>query len=388
VATLSDVPRMRVLHVIAEVAKVRGGPVSALAGIIDLGDRLGWESTIVCVRGAGLEHPFPPSVTIVRADVSFPARFVRSRAGLRWLEQHADEFDLVVLHEIWPLFVLEAGRLLASKGANYIVMPHCSLDPLDLAKKRWQKRVLGRSHVRRTLAGARAIVTATVREATRLEAFGARVTTATLPLPVPVDPAVGDRVAFRERLEVEADAFVVLFLGRIDPKKGIDILIRAVALCARNTPELILAVVGAGDAAYEQELVALARSTGLVPRVRFLGFADPQVRADAFAGSDLFALTSRYENFGMAVVEAMHAGVPVLVSGDVFLADDISTWGAGHVCGANVPSAASELARILARRDRLPAVADAGRAFASTLCPELLTSRYAEVFTPLARELV
>ncbi|MFO0991224.1 MAG: glycosyltransferase [Hyphomicrobiales bacterium] len=103
----------------------------------------------------------------------------------------------------------------------------------------------------------------------------------------------------------------LMSLGRLDPKKGLENLIAAVALLGG---EVTLDIYGRGEPAYEESLIKLARGYDVADRVRFWGHVDGAAKSKAFAQADLFVLPSHSENFAMVVAEAMAHGVPAIVS--------------------------------------------------------------------------
>jgi len=135
----------------------------------------------------------------------------------------------------------------------------------------------------------------------------------------------GDRAAARAALGLSAGELILLCVGRMEPLKGMDALIRAAALLAGRRPDLRgrlrVALVGgdgesrpAGWNAEQRRLNALRHELGIADRVSFLG-AQPQEQLPAFfAAADVVAVPSHYESFGMVALEALAAGAAVVAS--------------------------------------------------------------------------
>jgi glycosyltransferase involved in cell wall biosynthesis len=124
----------------------------------------------------------------------------------------------------------------------------------------------------------------------------------------------------------------LLFLSRLHPKKGLPLVLEALALArARSDVQLSLTVAGGGDGAYVGELRALAARLGVADLVYWTGHVEGAAKSALLAGADLFVLPSAQENFGIAVAEAMAAGLPVLVSHEVALSAEVREAGAGAV---------------------------------------------------------
>jgi glycosyltransferase involved in cell wall biosynthesis len=170
------------------------------------------------------------------------------------------------------------------------------------------------------------------------------------------------------------------YLGRIDPKKNVDLIIDAVGTL---TEDVSLVVAGRGDPQLEESL--RRRADRLLPgRATFVGWVGGSEKSAFLAGIDTLVMPSEYECFGVAAVEALAAGVPVIVSDRVGVAEIIRT----HEVGVVVPPTAAAIAGALRRYLDDPAcrTADANRARAAALADASFTahgSRLVEVYTHL-----
>jgi glycosyltransferase involved in cell wall biosynthesis len=124
---------------------------------------------------------------------------------------------------------------------------------------------------------------------------------------------------FHERFPETRGRRIVLFLSRLHFKKGLDLLIPAFARVASEDPDLHLVIAGPDDGMLDQ-CKAWARRDGVAERVSFTGMLRGEDKLAAFAAASVFALPSYSENFGIAVVEAMAAGLPVVIS------DQVNIW--------------------------------------------------------------
>lgn len=141
----------------------------------------------------------------------------------------------------------------------------------------------------------------------------------------------------------------LLFLGRIDPKKGIENLLTACQGLSNADRPWSLTIAGSGDAAYTAGLVENARNLGLREQVRFVGEVRGQAKTDLFAASDLAVFPSHTENFAMVVAEALAHGVPVIASKG-------TPWSGveAHGCGLWVENDPATLAAAIERMSRMP----------------------------------
>ncbi len=134
---------------------------------------------------------------------------------------------------------------------------------------------------------------------------------------------------------------MVLFMSRIHFKKGLDLLVPAFAKA--GVPESVLVIAGPDTDGYAATVDALVKERGLSDRVIFAGMLKGAERIAALADADLFVLPSRQENFGIAVVEALAAGCPVIVSDQVNIHQEITAAGVGGVVPLDIPALAAEI---------------------------------------------
>ncbi|MFN7134292.1 MAG: glycosyltransferase, partial [Myxococcales bacterium] len=211
------------------------------------------------------------------------------------------------------------------------------LQPWSLAQKRWKKRPYWTLVERPRLANAAALHATSEMERTDLERLVPGVPVVVVPNGVDLPPAV----------QVPRDPRQVVFLGRLHPKKGLDILVTALARVARTFPDVHAVVAGPDDAAEWPRIERLLEGMSPRPRVRYVGEVKGEHKFRLLAQSAVFALPSHAENFGQAVVEAMSVGTPVLVSRN-------TPWSSVEARGAgawleNTPEAFAEgLCRVLA----------------------------------------
>jgi glycosyltransferase involved in cell wall biosynthesis len=150
-----------------------------------------------------------------------------------------------------------------------------------------------------------------------------------------------DRGFLRQRFSQIGERRIVLFLSRIHPKKGLDLLVEAFARA--GTAGRVLVITGPDCDGYEAEIRRLVRARNVDESVIFTGPLYGRDRIAALRDADLFALPSHQENFGIAVVEALAAGVPVLISDQVNIYREIQEENVGGVVRMDV----DELARAL-----------------------------------------
>jgi glycosyltransferase involved in cell wall biosynthesis len=157
------------------------------------------------------------------------------------------------------------------------------------------------------------------------------------------------------------------FLARIDPKKNLDLLIRALAIVGDDV-ELVVA--GDGPAPYVQQLKQLAHELGVSSRITWLGFIGSEAKSDFLGTIDVLAMPSDYECFCISVVEALSAGVPVVVSPRVAVSDVVAAHEAGLIVRPQSDSIAAALSRLTSSPALLEKLGNATRSAAAEFSVE------------------
>jgi glycosyltransferase involved in cell wall biosynthesis len=208
-------------------------------------------------------------------------------------------------------------------GRPYVVTPRGMLDPWTLQRSAWKKQAVGRLFENEHLRRAACLRALTAAEAEAFRAHGLTNPIAVVPNGVEIDTA--------ESLTTRAgDAPVILFLGRLDPKKGVEELLQAWATVQARPigSGWTLQVTGWGDAAYVSHLQRLANDLSPGPTVSFTGPLFGAAKAMAFRNASGFILPSFSEGLPMAVLEAWSWGLPVLMTAECNVAEGFATGAA------------------------------------------------------------
>jgi glycosyltransferase involved in cell wall biosynthesis len=186
-----------------------------------------------------------------------------------------------------------------------------------------------------------------------------------------------------------ADRRVILFLARLDPMKNLEAVIDAMAGSPTLRASCALVIAGTGEPRYVASLKARAAAAGLSERTLWLGHVEGLQKRAAFAAADVFVLPSFMENFGIAAVEALLAGVPCLLGEDVAIAREVERAGAGVVVSPQPAAVMQALESILRSSDRLEmarrARRFAEREFSVEVMTERLVALYESIRAPRAR---
>ena len=155
---------------------------------------------------------------------------------------------------------------------------------------------------------------------------------------------------------------ILLFLGRLNFKKGLDLLAQAYGKVARMTNKVHLVIAGPDDEGYGQRVRQWLSAEGVLERTTFTGMLEGQAKLAAFRDADFFVLPSYSENFGIAVVEAMACGVPVLISDKVNIWREVETHQAGKVLPCNAERFAETILTWLDHPERTQQMGHNGKA--------------------------
>jgi glycosyltransferase involved in cell wall biosynthesis len=260
----------------------------------------------------------------------------------RRLQQSVSEFDVVHTHAsyLWPLWT--AAREARRAGVPYVVSTRGMLEK-DLIERKsaiWKSALIG--FVEKTnLEGAAAVHVTSRREADEAEAFGFRLRRVS-EIPNGVDFERVDAGATPAVAALVAGAPYVLFLGRINWKKGLDRLIEAMA----HAPGVRLVIAGNDEERYQPALEAIVSRLGIGDRVSFAGPVHGGDKTALIAGARALVLPSYSENFGNVVLEAMAAGRPVIVSREVGLAQLVDATASGVVTRGGPEDLGAAIARL------------------------------------------
>jgi len=316
----------------------------------------------------------------------WPTRFAFAPDLGRALATEISSFDIVHVHSVYVYTSVLAARLARSRRIPYIVRPHGSFMPHLRRRSRLAKSVFHRFVGRPIWDAASAIHYTSERE--RDEAADIRIEAPAMVIPLGVDisqfaelPARG---SFRAAFPSVGTGPLIVYLGRLAPRKGIDLLIRAFAEIAPATPESHLVVAGPDEFGYENVLKQELERLGLRGRVSMPGLVTGQTKASLLADADIWVLPSLGENFGIAVVEALAAGCPVLISSKVDVLQELGDRRAVEVCEPEVASIRTALDQLLRDGERRAEMSNRARRAAGLLSWEARIGPLVDLYSRLA----
>jgi len=255
---------------------------------------------------------------------------------LPWLKKQGGDYDRVIVNGIWQYLSFAAWRRYAGSSIPYYVFPHGMLDP-------WFKETFPLKHLKkwlywpwaeyRVLRNAAAVIFTSEEERSqaRKSFWLYRCREKVSPLGVEAPPISSNaKSEFLSRYPQLQNTRIFLFLGRLHPKKGCDMLLEAFAQM-RSNDSISLILAGPDQVGWESDLRRQVTRLNLTNRVVFTGMLEGSMKQGAFANAEAFVLPSHQENFGISVVEALAARVPVLISNRVNIWPEIEADRAGYV---------------------------------------------------------
>ena len=328
---------MNILHLIGSVSSATGGPVE---GIKQLGTTLtsqGHRVEIASLDAPGsscladcplLVYPLGPG----KFTYAFSDRLIP------WLRENRSRYDAVIVNGIWQFHSFAAWQALRNSDTAYVVFTHGMLDP-------WFKKRYPLKHIKkwmywpwaeyRVLRDAAAVLFTCEEE--RLLArqsfwlYHCKEIVVNYGTARPSGDPQLEMADFLSAYPELRGKKLALFIGRIHPKKGCDILIEAFAktLAADSSWEIVIA--GPDQVGWQKKLQSQANQLGLGSRITWAGMLHGPKKWGALRAAEIFVLPSHQENFGIAVAEALAVGTPVLISDRVNIWREIQADGAGLV---------------------------------------------------------
>ena len=332
---------MKLLHVIQSVNPQHGGPIEGIRQQARQHKHQGIFVEITSLDSVDdnfLAFPntpvYPCKLTFL--DNIFPVSL------LKWLKLNHSSYDAIILNGIWGFHLLACWLALRKSLTPYYIFCHGMLDP-------WFKNTYPVKHLKKWLIWPWAIYPV-IRDAEALfftceqEKFLAResfwlydcqevvIDYGTEGIPNPEEDFSREFLDQHPQLD---DKQVFLFLGRVHPKKGPDLLIKSISLLQKegywNSVKMQVVMAGPADSQYARRLVNIAKKLGISDAIYWTGMITGIQKWGAFQAADVFILPSHQENFGISVAEALSCGIPVLISQKVNIHAEIEQDGAGLV---------------------------------------------------------
>jgi glycosyltransferase involved in cell wall biosynthesis len=330
---------MRILHCILSINPAGGGPVEGIRQLSSIFTKANHQLEVASLDAP--ESQFLSSFPVPVHPLG-PARlkYGYSKRFKEWLRQNVGRFDIVVVNGIWGYNSFAVWQTLRNSAIPYVVFTHGMLDP-------WFKNEYPLKHLKKclywpfaeywVLRQASAVLFTSdderllARKSFRPYRVNEQVVTYGTGGPKD-DQETKDHIFFNQFPELKGKQ-LLLCVGRIHPKKGCDLAIRAFAQILASDASWHLVMAGPDQVGWKSDLNVLAKELNIHDRITWTGMIAGKLKWSAFGASDVFLLPSHQENFGIVVAEALACGVPTLIT------DKVNIWREVHSAGAGLIAA-------------------------------------------------
>lgn len=295
---------MRVIHVVPAISEEASGASYAVVRLCDA--LIAEKQTVTLAALDWAPMPLQPNFLKAFPLGWGPRRLGRSTAMRRWLSAQtaSRSVDLIHNHGLWMMPNVYSGQVARQQDTPLVVSPHGTLSQWAMESGSSIKRVFWPVLQRPALAATTCFHATAKSEYEEIRRMGFFQPVAIIPNGVDIPDLLP---------KTQEGSRTLLFLGRIHPVKGLDVLLPAWGMVQDRFPEWKLRIVGPDNDGYLAQMQQLASELRL-ERIEFGGALYGKQKALAYGQADLFVLPSYSENFGMTVAEALAAGTPAIVT--------------------------------------------------------------------------
>jgi glycosyltransferase involved in cell wall biosynthesis len=371
---------MKILFIVPyyKPAYIYGGPIVVISLLAENLVLLGHDVTVYSSRANGkseLDVESNKEVLVDGVKVIYFDRLTKDNTNIspqlwRFLYKTVNAFDVVHIHTWWNFLVLGAALICKNKNIKPVVSPHGMLSDYIFYKrhamaKKWIHKVIGKSllenswlHVSTPMEWSESIKV----------------------IPKWEGGIIPNLIEFSNQLyeKQKNPEFYIGFLSRIDPKKGLDVLIKALA--GVSLPYKLF-IAGSGESDYVRSLEKLSIKCGNNDKIKWVGWKDGQEKFDFLTQMDLFALTSHSENFAVVVIESLSVGTPVLISRNVGLSRFVEDADYGWITDMDFVNISQKITKLIADKDKIEKTnAEAPGVIKKAYEKGFLTGQYLELY--------
>ena len=315
---------MKILFVIPALGSVYGGPSQCVLDLAQALGRQGVELDIVATTANGATRLNVPTQTWIqekfyRIQYFSYWNFIDYKFSwslTRWLFQNISNYDLVHTHTIFCYPTLPAYWACQFYQIPYIMTPHGMLEPWALAYKSWKKTPYFKLIEKPALQRASAIQMLASTEANNIKQLGLKSPLVIIPngiyqedfqdLPSPE--------IFYQQFPETRHKRSIIFLGRIDPKKGLDLLAIAFGTVHAQFPETHLILAGPDNIGFSPTVKGYFSEVNCLEAVTFTGMLTGSLKYAALAAADIYVAPSYSEGFSVSVLEGLTSGLPCIIT--------------------------------------------------------------------------
>ena len=332
---------MKILHVISSLNPINGGPVESVKNFCKYYKLFNEDVEIVCSdepHDKWLKDPRLPKVHAL-GPVKF--KYSLNFKLLKWFKNNIKKYDVLVINGIWQFHSFASWRYCKKNKIPYVLFLHGMLDPYfnkgNILKK--IKKILYWFLIESKILrdAYRVLFTSKLERKLAYKSFSPyKINEYDLGYGV---EGIPKSYNFKNNLFIKKynlkNRKYLLYLGRLDKKKGLDLLIKSFAIINKIDKNLILVLAGSRNDYLTKNLMNLINDNSLKKNIVITGPIYGNLKWGALANCDVLCLTSHQENFGLVIAEALSCSKPVLITNKINIYDKINHYKAGLVCEDN-----------------------------------------------------
>lgn len=355
---------MKVLHIAASLSYEWGGPTKVVAGLTEALAKKGIEITVFAPITDELKFAQINGVNVQIFKQSFPARIWTSCSLelARAVEREISKFDLIHIHEIWhhPQFIAYKAAIKA--GKPYIITIHGELEPWCLSNKKIRKKVVSFLFQKKIIEDASALHALTQEEIKNISNYAENNNIFLIPNGIVIEEfeELSNEDCIKDMYPEIKDKKVILFLGRIHPKKGLELLIKAFSRIAKDRNDVCLLIVGPDSEGYQHTIEKICKTEGILNSVIITGMLIGRKKLAALRVANLFVLPSHSEGFSISILEALACGLPVVITKECNF-PEVEKMGAGRVIERDVEQLSNNLIELLENPELCKTMGEKGK---------------------------
>lgn len=326
---------MKILHICAYTWAI-GGPAKMIFDHTRVHAAEGHQVTILTpVSADDVIYETAPGVVVVPVPRHWFSRFFPEFSIGLWdyLREHGNDFDLIHVHGLWH-FGSVAPYLLNLKPSK-LLTTHGLLDRWTIRHSYWKKQLISWAGQRKWTANTPVIHVNNQSEVDDVRRYLGHPHPHVAIIPNGLRPAefsqLPPRGQFRQEFGLRPDQKIILFLSRLNLKKGLDVLLPAFRRISTERPDVQLVLAGPDDG-YLSTIQQFIRQHHLEDRVLLPGMLIKEQKLAVFADADIFTLPTYSESFAIAALEALATGTPSLLTEHVGFGDYLRSYQAAHLC--------------------------------------------------------
>ncbi len=343
---------MKILHVIPSLNDQLDGPANAIGKMCVNLKAKGLDITIYTTNLHMINYNQLSGLDLSVFKTCKNNNYCFSLGLWHAINKNIEHYDLIHIHALWVFTTTITAYIARKKNIPYIVSPHGMLDYYSVYHDKWKslKKVLYFSVLDKfNLDNASVIHVTTSDELKRMRHMNIKAPHMIQSIGIQKTEflSLPSKGYFRNKYSFLNGIKVILFLGRIHYKKGLEILLDAYKIVLSKTDKAYLVIAGPDNEGYKNILEKKISALNLDGKVLFTGLVGGKDKIEILADADVFCLPSFQENFGIAVAEAMAAGLPVVISDQVNIHAEISQANAGIVTRCDADEVAGAILKIL-----------------------------------------